>query len=881
MSTEILTLNEVGRGDVSVAGGKGANLGELVGKGFPVPPGFVVSAHAYEKFFKAIDLERELDDLNDAASADLEKQCRIIQDIIEKGEIPSNLSNSILAAHAELVKSRGSEIVCAVRSSATAEDLGDASFAGQHATYYYVDKERLLRMIRHCWASLWTPEAVSYRSTQGIDHASVFMAVVVQEMIRSEVSGVTFTANPITGSRDEIVTESSWGMGAAIVDGRVTPDHYITEREGLKLREKRIAEKRFMVPPQLDEGSKVRLQEIPHGMRQKETLSLDQIQTVARWAVKAEDHFGSPQDVEWAITDGHFYMLQSRPITVMGREEVGQNIKDPYVLFKPLVENFTDPVTPLTGDFYKLLFAPPLMRNIKGWGYVSLKHFRTLLPFKVSNEQLASLLYDFGAKPPDMKLSLLKLPFFLCLIFFAYLFFGVFFARTRGLPGNFMDCFRTLSEEVDKDPELGPFEAFKRFFSWSKFFDPVGNQVMLVNLSAPRYFFGMDLLQKLLRRWAPDLRDDAESLLCSGSEGVLSAEMGRGIWKLAKEAKQCRPVRDLIEKHKPEKVLSELKAEPEAKDFLDRLDRFLFRNGHRALKELELQSARWEENPTPVLGMVRNYMLVETDPSEHEKKVDRTRRELEAEIRRILEKYPLERSLRPRWRVIRYVANLTKYFARMRENSRFYHIMGFHIIRKKILGIEAEFMRQGKLKCKGDIFFVHLNEINRMQAGELGWIDVEDKIRDRRMEHIRLSKMLPPKTIGVKMQDRPRVEALQPEDKNAFQGQSASPGSYEGIAHVILDPSIDIELKPGEILVAPYTDPAWTPLFLTAGAAVVEVGSYLSHAGTVAREFGMPCVVDLPDCTKRIHTGFQVQVDGDRGVVKLIAADDDGGGGGS
>jgi pyruvate,water dikinase len=210
----------------------------------------------------------------------------------------------------------------------------------------------------------------------------------------------------------------------------------------------------------------------------------------------------------------------------------------------------------------------------------------------------------------------------------------------------------------------------------------------------------------------------------------------------------------------------------------------------------------------------------------------------------------------------------------MRENSRFYHIMGFHIIRKKILRIEAEFIRQGKLKCKGDIFFLHIKEVNRLQGGELAWRDVEDRIRERRMEYIRLSKMAPPKSIGVKMTETARTDARDVEAGEVFRGQPASPGNYQGTARIILDPSIDVELKPGEVLIAPYTDPAWTPLFLTAGAAVVEVGSYLSHAGTVAREFGMPCVVDLSECTKRIHTGFKVQVDGDQGIVRLISEEE-------
>ena len=279
-------------------------------------------------------------------------------------------------------------------------------------------------------------------------------------------------------------------------------------------------------------------------------------------------------------------------------------------------------------------------------------------------------------------------------------------------------------------------------------------------------------------------------------------------------------------------------------------------------------------NPAQVLGMVRNYMLVDSDPSGHEEEVNRVRARLEGEIRRELEKCPFERALRLRWRLIRYVVGRARYFTKQRENSRFYHIMAFYIVRKKILKAEAALMSRGKLKCKGDIFFLDRHELRRLQAGQLDWLDVEDRIRDRRIEHIRLSKMVPPKTIGVIIKKKPEAEETADDDTSTLLGQSASPGNYEGIAHVIMDPSIDIELKPGEILVAPYTDPAWTPLFLTAGAAVVEVGSYLSHAGTVAREFGMPCVVDVSDCTRRIHSGVKVKVNGDQGVVRIEPEDE-------
>jgi len=872
MGTAVMKLNDVRRNDVAIAGGKGANLGELAGRNFPVPPGYVVSAKACEEFFQHIGLDRQLKGLEDASPDELGKRCLAIRDSIEKADLPQNLADAIMSAHGELAKGRGSDMVCAVRSSATAEDLGEASFAGQHGTYYYVDDNHLLKKIKQCWASLWSPEAVSYRSTQGIDHASVFMGVVVQEMIQSDVSGVTFTANPVTGSRDEIVIESSWGMGAAIVDGRVTPDHYTIEREGLKLREKRIAEKRFMVPSRLTEGRKERLQALPHEKRHQETLSPDLVRTVAEWAVKAEDHFGSPQDVEWAITDGQFYLLQSRPITTMGRQEIGRDVKGQYVLVKFMAENFTDPLTPLTANMLSMLpLASVAIRSI-GWRpYFDLKYFRFILPFKVSDEDLANLLYlSTEGSQPAMKLSLIKLPVFLLLMFYIFLSQGVLYARTRWMPDDFMDGFRKLVHEVEGDPAFGPVETMRRLWALPKLFDPVGNMVLWVNLTAPRYAPWMGTLKKLLRRWCPDVRPDAEALLCSGTQGVLSAEMGRGIWALAREAKRHERVRELLVKHKPEAVLEELKSEPEARDFLDRLDEFLAKNGHRAIKEVELQSVRWEENPAPVLGMIRNYLLVESDPTDHEKKVHQTRAQLEAEIRGKLEAYPLERTFRPRWRLIRFMVDRAKYFAKLRENSRFYHIMVINIVRKKILGIEAGFMRRGKLRCKDDIFFLHWDEIAEMQAGRLGWHDVEGRIHERRLEHVRLSKITPPKMVGIELREKRPVEEPATGEGPMLRGESASPGKYEGLAHVILNPSVDIELRPGEILVAPYTDPAWTPLFLTAGAAVVEVGSFLSHAGTVAREYGLPCLVDVPDCTRRIHSGARLKVDGDLGIVRIL-----------
>jgi len=877
MTAAVLWLENLRRTDTALAGGKGANLGEMIANGFPVPPGFVVTAPACERFFSSIHLADDIARLSGASQSDIRKSCAAIAEKIRGAEIPAGLEETILAAHATLCQRRGAAVVCAVRSSATSEDLEGASFAGQHGTYYYVDRAQLIPMVRSCWASLWCEGAVSYRTTHGVAHATAAMAVVVQEMILSEISGVAFTVNPVTGALGEIVIESSWGMGAAIVDGRVTPDRYVLHKSGLTLKERRIAQKRVRVSTTLRQDAVGRVVDVPFAQRQAETLSEDLAVSIARWAVRAEEHFGGPQDIEWAVTDGQIHVLQSRPVTVAGRKEFCRNERGgKYVLFKPLVENFTDPLTPLAANFLLQVPAGGVFVLIGGRVYFDLDKVRPIVPFRLSDEQLARVLYLSGeGLPSELRISPARLPAAVGFGLAVVLAMANVYARSAHLPHDFMDRFRRRAESVDRDQRFGVLETWRELIIGSTLIGtlaaPLGDQPMVVNASAMRYFIWLALLKKILRRYLPDLPPDALGLLTSGSEGVLSAETGRRIWALSVAAKQSDAVRRLLVEHPLEGVLPVLRATPGASGFVKQFDDFLATFGHRAFKEFELKSPRWEEDPAPVLGMIRNYLLVETDPAEHERAVAARRAELSRTIEAGLAHRPLERALGLRTRLIRYVADRVKYFATLRENSRFYWVMAAHIVRKKVLRLEAELIARGRLKCRDDIFYLAWDEIEKLKGGALEWRDVEDRIAERRREHVRLSKVTPPRTIGI----APAGPAATAETDDAggtlLRGQSASSGRCEGIARVILDPAHDIELKPGEILVAPYTDPAWTPLFLMAGAAVVEVGSFLSHAGTVAREFGLPCVVDVPECSSRIRTGDRLLVDGDAGLVRILS----------
>jgi phosphohistidine swiveling domain-containing protein len=839
-------------------------LGELAAAGLPVPPAFVVSTEAYREFVTRAGLEPDVAALAGASGDDLAHRSAALRHRLLETDLAPSMAEEIMAAHGRLVASRGDRVLLAVRSSATAEDLAGASFAGQHGTYYYVGAARLLHAIRRCWASLWSPEAAAYRATHGIPHASVLMAVVVQDMIESEVSGVAFTANPLTGATGEIVIEASWGMGAALVDGRVTPDRYIVARAGFQVRERRIAEKRVMVRARVSRERDARLDRVSLSLQRRATLDDPEIHAVAELAARCERHLEKPQDVEWAIAGGQVYLLQSRPITTLARAVPEPPVKGKWVLFKALAENFTDPLTPLTMDLV-MQIRPPGLRFIEGRLYLNLDVARAIVPLDLSDEALANLLYlsdTLAGKP--LRVSWRRVPVALVALLVNHLVLGVLMARSRDMPNDFMDRYRTLCRRVADDRFMDPPGAMRRLFLLPRLLDPLGHMVILVNICSMRFLPWMAALKWMVRRWVPGARSDAVALLSSGSEGVLSAEMGREVARLARRARRSAVVEDILLGVALEEAATRLSAEPGAREFLEELAAFLAVHGHRAVKEFELAAPRWEENPAAVLGMIRNHLLAEQDPVDHEAYARAARERLESDIWTAIETLPLERALGLRRRLIRLAAGRARYYLRLRENSRFYHIMGFGVVRKKVLAVEDALLRAGKLKCRDDIFFLAWHEVAGLMAGRLQWPDVEDRIRTRRLEHARRSKLRPPKAIGIAL-ERPRAE-----NGHVLRGHGASPGRYHGQARVVLDPSADALLHPGEILVAPYTDPAWTPLFLTAGAAVVEVGSYLSHAGTVAREYGMPCVVDVADCTQRIATGTRLEVDGDQGLVRIL-----------
>jgi pyruvate,water dikinase len=322
---DIVWFKDLSKGDVPIAGGKGANLGEMSKAGLPVPPGFVITSKAYSRFLKESGVDGQvfgiLEKTDVDNSTELQKASKEIREIVNRAPMPEGLQKDIMEYYKKLCKTVGKkrEFV-AVRSSATAEDLPSASFAGQQETFLNVTDKDLVNSVQRCWSSLFTPRAIFYRAKQGFEHAQVSIAVAVQKMVNAEKAGVMFTIHPATGEENKLIIEGSWGLGEGVVSGTVTPDHYVVDKETGELVEKEIAKKELMFIKDQKTGKTVK-KEVPADKMEAQVLTENEIKRIAELGKKVEEHYNFPQDIEWAIEDGEVYLLQSRPITVFYGEE--------------------------------------------------------------------------------------------------------------------------------------------------------------------------------------------------------------------------------------------------------------------------------------------------------------------------------------------------------------------------------------------------------------------------------------------------------------------------------------------------------------------------------------------------------------------------------
>ena len=867
----IKSLSELGYADLALAGGKATSLGELTDAGFPVPPGFCVTTDAYRTFVAANSLQAEIMRLSSDASAGdpilLETVSASIRTLFADGQIPPKLASEICSAYAHLSTSHsplptlGTSPV-AVRSSATAEDLPGASFAGQQDTYLNISgEEAVLTAVRRCWASLWTSRAIAYRQREGILPQDVTLAVVVQLLIPAEAAGVLFTANPLTGDRSEIVIDAAWGLGEAIVGGLVTPDHFVVDKTTNLVKAKQVADKQMMTIRTLNGTEE---QPTPEALRSMPAISAAHIAELTDLARRIEIHAGRPVDVEWARRDGTLFILQARPITHLPPDLMGMEWSRQI-----LIERYPDPITPFSwsvinamllesfGKIFRLLGlnvpdGMPLFRLIHGRPYLNLTALSrgfASLPFSPP----AAL--GGSEVPPRQRLPGLGILPVLGNVLKIVL---TSHRQWERLLPSFMAAVEQESALAwETLPTAAILEGITRHEAQSAAL--MANHAEASIAAEPL----VQILQKLTRAWLGDKDGQIAITLLSGLTGNKTVETNRALWRLAASTRGNDGLRHAIAAAGAGNWREPIALAPGGADFLAGFDAFLQAYGHRT-QGYDMAKPTWRERPDVVLELLRlSFDDSVPDPGEGEA---RKAAEREATVRAARQRLSLlKRFLFDR------VLSLAQTYFRLRENQQFYLMQGVPLSRRTLLTLGRRFQEAGLLNEVEDVFFLENKEIRSLAANMAGLpayglslpINSLHLVAERRAEFERNQQIDAPIHLGGK--------PVQPEAQTsgALRGIPASRGKAVGKARLIRTPDDFHTLQRGEIIIAPATTPAWTPLFGVAVGLVTEFGGLLSHSGVVAREYGLPAVLGVGEVMRLLHDGDEIEVDGERGEVRL------------
>lgn len=863
-------------------GGKGANLGEMTCAGFPVPTGFCVTTEAYHTFVAPCQaaIYRRLEDLNPANLKDVRRVGKSIRKLMYAHPLPENVAKELLIMWEET----GVDFSYAVRSSATAEDLPTASFAGQQDTYLNViGREAMLTRVKQCFISLYTDRAIIYRIKNQFPHEQVALSVVVQRMVKPQVSGILFTADPISENRNILSIDASFGLGEALVSGLVTADLYKVDKHTNVIKVREIATKKIAILP-LDNGGTETIQ-LPSSQQTAQVLSDTQAQELAQVGMRIEMHYGCPQDIEWAIEDGQIYITQSRPITSLFPLPPKLTDDDSLGVFLSFshIQVMTDAMTPLSISIWRMALPFGLNENgeshyTRGVGGRLYFDISQLLRHPIGWRILTGAL---GNADPLSQATLIKLaarptfrnkgktynPLKLLPILFPYIRRGIaqlIWARTTGavteanaILANYVNTMKTRTS----NPSLHLNERLESAIEALQGFLPFAGEWL------PKYAAGV-VSQRMLRKLVGPVGASLVNDIERGMVGNVVTDMTLAMGDLADLARASTGLAKHLADTSQDSVqrLEAVTQFEGGQVFWEAWQMFLNKYGSRAPSEIDLQRLRWNEDPTSLLQMLVN-MISQSETGLHQDHFDKLRQSsLQAAVQLpdIVKgglfgwiKRPVVR------RLVKPALDLTP----LREHHKFLAMQIMAELKVIILEIGDELYQTKTLRQSEDIWFLTIPEIRQMLAGIP--TELQNKIITRQEQFKQDETRHPPHVMTTEGEiPRPSL-SIEGAPKNALIGNPISAGIIEGVARVVHDPSVEI-LEPGEILVAAFTDPGWTPLFLNASALVTEVGGLMTHGSVVAREYGLPAVAGVLDATTRIKTGDRIRVNGDIGYVEII-----------
>lgn len=914
----VLTFAEAREVGPNRVGGKGWNLGRLVHFGFRIPRGCVIDVAAYWAFLAENGLTEPIQALADVPAEEIATEAILpaldaIREQIAGGALPTDLLSSVR----EALKAAGVPETAglAVRSSATAEDSASASFAGIHRSFLNIlDDNSLTDAIRGCYASLWTPTAVAYRRKMGLTDSQVGGALVVQELVTSLYSGVAFSADPITGRRDRVVVNAAFGLGEAVVSGSVEADEYhlhIDHTGPVRIVGGRIGLKHEAVRPSIDGGTIV--EEVGYADRSEPVLSKPQLEELTRVVRRIQDTLGDgdqPQDVEWCYDGWALTVTQARPITALPEATFPELAGQATIWSNANLKDATPGVQSPLGWWFNSLTVEVLLRQIfwrGGYefpeGMTWSRRYNGRIYMNLSALQWAA--WDaFGWPPAETNRALgghqpeIQVPkkaFALSATGrrrFANLSrMGLLLRRsTRTAEASFQKIWDWCAE-FERQPfgdRYHELEILKRLWAVEKQRREFLPETMIHNVGA----LWSSRLTDLLEKRFPGRGLALTSALLTGSEGVTSADVGYVLVEIARLAQgEPAALAFFVEASPPFSAQPDWKAALRGTKTRDALDAFFTRFGHRGVYEMEIRNPRYNEDPSFVLETIRSYLqegLPEADPRIA---AASKRQAAEAEAKAKL-------ALSPVYPLYRFLLAKARESMRLREGAKSALVRLVRPARLAALAIGRRLAAKKLLGTPEEVFLLTGDEIAALLASQWDGKGLRETLAFRQARIAEWESLEAPDVIlgdravvnlgSISTSDRfdhatsggqPPAELdsqspgrLPPvqDAAGALRGVAVSAGRAEGPARLIRHPREGTALKKGEVLVAPSTDPAWTPLFLRASAVVMEVGGYLSHGAIVAREYGIPAVVNVAGALTTFQDGQQLLVDGDQGRVQPL-----------
>ncbi|AIQ18503.1 phosphoenolpyruvate synthase [Paenibacillus sp. FSL H7-0357] len=871
MSSLVLGFQEVDNMQLLLVGGKGLHLGELSKiEGIKVPEGFCVTTAGYQKTIAQNETYSAL--LNRLTMLKVEDRDQIgeisrkIRQLIMEAEIPSDVVKAVTQYLSQL----GDEHGYAVRSSATAEDLPHASFAGQQDTYLNViGKKAILQHISKCWASLFTERAVIYRMQNGFDHSQVYLSVIVQKMVFPQASGILFTADPISNNRKLLSIDASFGLGEALVSGLVSPDCYKVQEE--EIVDKIISTKQLAIYGLPEGGTETR--QLDPDQQKAQTLTEQQILQLARIGRQIEAYFGCPQDIEWCLDHDTFYIVQSRPITTLFPIPEANDQENHVYVSVGHQQMMTDPMKPLGLSFH-LLITPAPMRKAGG------RLFVDITPNLASPDSRENLLNAMGQHDPLIKDAVMTI-----------VERGDFI---KSLPNDKKEQSIGKSNKgmssagfqapIENDPTIvsdlikrnqTSIEELKqniRTKSGSDLFDfilediPQLKKILFDPQSTAVFMTAMDAsawINEKMYEWLGE--KNAADTLSQSVPNNITSEMGLALLDVADVIRPYPEVIDYLQDITDDNFLDELVKFDGGQETQNAIYTYLGKYGMRCAGEIDISRTRWSEKPITlvpmILGNIKNF-----EPNASHRKFEQGRQEAMAKEQELLERLKQLPDGEQKANETKRMIDLIRNFIGYREYPKYGMVNRYFGYKQALLKEAGQLVQAGVIHEKEDIFYLTFEELREVVRTNKLEYQIISKRKD---EYKFYEKLTPPRVItsdGEIISGEYKRENLPAE---AIVGLAVSSGVIEGRARVILNME-EADLEDGDILVTSFTDPSWTPLFVSIKGLVTEVGGLMTHGAVIAREYGLPAVVGVEKATKLIKDGQQIRVHGTEGYIEIL-----------